>query len=52
MLEFLLSTAVIVGQMDVTHNYVQTDFLTTTGEIITVTQFDDSMPMSKEMGGC
>jgi len=41
MLEFLLSTAMIVGQMSINHNHIQTDFLTTTGELITITQSVD-----------
>ena len=51
MLEFLIATATIVGQVNVTHDYIQTDYLTTTGEIVTVTQFDETLSLtSKEMG--
>ena len=53
MLEFLIATATIVGQVNVTHDYIQTNYLTTTGEIVTVTQFDETLSLdSKEMGGC
>jgi len=53
MIEFLIATATIVGQVNVTHDYIQTDYLTTTGEIVTITQFDETLSLqSKEMGGC
>ena len=53
MIEFLIATATIVGQVSITHDFIQTDYLTTTGEIVTITQFDETLSLnSKEMGGC
>lgn len=52
MLELMIATSVIVGQFDLTHNYVQTDLLTQTGEIVTIVHYDEMMTMTEEMGGC